>query len=161
MDDVVMKGRCACGSVAYRMVSRPIVVNCCHCRSCQRQSGAAFALNAMIEAERVVVTAGAPEIVLTPSEGGQGQKIARCPECRVSLWSSYVVSGEALLFVRVGTLDDPDRLPPDVHLFTRSKQPWVILPPDIPTADEMYDFASVLPKESLARLAAAFGSSAG
>jgi len=54
----------------------------------------------------------------------------------------------------VGTLDDPDQFRPDVHIFTSSKQPWVILPPDTPAFAEYYKTAEQWPKESLDRRAA-------
>jgi hypothetical protein len=133
------------------MTSKPLFVNCCHCRWCQRETGASFALNAMIEADRVVLMAGEPDVVNTPSNSGKGQKITRCPQCRIALWSNYSGAGAAVRFVRVGTLDDPDRLPPDIHIFTASKQPWVVLPPGIPAVAEYYDSAKYWPKESRAR----------
>jgi hypothetical protein len=133
------------------MTSRPLFVHCCHCRWCQRETGSAFVLNAMIEADRVRLLHGDVEIVATPSESGRGQRIARCPQCRVALWSNYGGGGDAIRFVRVGTLDEPDRLPPDVHIFTASKQPWVVLPPGTPAFAEFYRAADVWPAESLAR----------
>ncbi len=156
-EEVSLEGGCACGQVRYRMTSLPIYVHCCHCRWCQRESGASFALNAMIEADRIDVLRGEPEIVDTPSESGAGQKFSRCPACRVTLWSNYAGSGDALRFVRVGSLDDPDRHPPDVHIFTASKQPWVVLSPDVPAFEEFYDREKVWPKECLARRRAAIG----
>jgi len=147
-----LEGGCACGAVRYRMTSKPLIVHCCHCRWCQRETGASFALNAMIEADRVVLTHKEPELVDTPSESGRGQKIMRCPSCRVAVWSHYAGAGEAICFVRVGTLDEPDRLPPDIHIYTGSKQPWVILPPGVPALEEYYDRAALWPEESLARL---------
>ena len=144
-------GGCDCRFVRYRLTDRPLFVNCCHCRWCQRESGASFALNAMIEAKRVELTAGEPETVLTPSESGQGQKISRCPKCRIALWSNYAGAGDVVRFVRVGTLDDPDRFPPDIHIFTASKQPWVVLPPGTPAVAEYYDREQYWPPESLAR----------
>jgi hypothetical protein len=152
------EGGCACRGVRYRMTSRPMFVHCCHCRWCQRESGASFALNAMIEADRVVLLHGEPEVVNTPSQSGKGQKISRCPRCHVALWSNYAGAGDAIRFVRVGTLDDPDRLPPDIHIFTDSKQPWVMLPPDTPAVAEYYDREQVWPAESLARRRALIGS---
>ncbi len=110
------------------METAPLFVHCCHCRWCQRESGASFALNAMIETDRVTLLAGRPDMVETPSASGKGQKIARCPTCRIALWSHYAGARDAIAFVRVGTLDDPDALPPDIHIFTSSKQPWVLLP---------------------------------
>jgi hypothetical protein len=152
--DAPHDGGCTCGAVRYRMTSGPLFVNCCHCRWCQRESGAAFALNALIEASRVLVTKGAPEVVDTPSNSGKGQQIARCPTCRIALWSNYGGLGDVVRFVRVGTLDDPDRLPPDVHIFTMSKQPWVVLPPGVPVMEQYYERAELWPKESLDRRAA-------
>ena len=144
-------GGCDCRLVRYRMTARPLFVHCCHCRWCQRESGASFALNAMIESARVELTAGEPEMVLTPSASGKGQKIWRCPKCRIALWSNYAGAGDVVRFVRVGTLDDPDRFPPDIHIFTASKQPWVVLPPGIPAVPEYYDRNQHWPPESLER----------
>jgi hypothetical protein len=146
-----LDGGCDCRVVRYRMLKPPLVVHCCHCRWCQRESGASFALNAMIEAEYVVHLGAEPEIIDTPSNSGQGQKIARCPKCRVAVWSNYLSAGPVIRFVRVGTLDAPDHLPPDIHIFTSSKQPWVQLPADVPSVPEYYDRESLWPAESLAR----------
>jgi hypothetical protein len=144
-------GGCTCRQVRYRMTSRPLFVNCCHCRWCQRETGTAFALNAMIEADRVELLSGAPELVTTPSASGRGQKIWRCPTCRIAVWSNYGGAGDAVRFVRVGTLDEPDRLPPDIHIFTASKQPWVVLPEGTPAVPAFYDIEAKWPAESLAR----------
>jgi hypothetical protein len=150
-DEVSLEGGCDCGGVRFRMTSMPIFVHCCHCRWCQRESGSAFALNAMIEADRVVLLHGKPELVDTPSNSGKGQKFHRCPGCGIALWSNYAGAGDAISFVRVGTLDEPDRLPPDIHIFTASKQPWVILPSDVPAMEAYYDRKEHWPAESLAR----------
>jgi hypothetical protein len=149
-----LQGGCACGAVRYRMTSGPLIVHCCHCRWCQRESGAAFALNALIEAERVVVFAGEPRNVMTPTESGAGQKVARCPSCGVALWSNYGGGGDTVRFVRVGTLDEPDRLPPDIHIYTRSKQRWVVLPHGAVAVDAYYESKKLWSPESLERRAA-------
>ena len=146
-----VEGGCDCKAVRYRMTSAPLFVHCCHCRWCQRESGSAFALNAMIEADRVLSLGIEPELVHTPSDSGLGQKIARCPHCKVAVWSHYAGSGPIMKFVRVGSLDQPDLLPPDVHIFTASKQPWVLLARDVPAFVEYYDRDEIWPKESLAR----------
>ena len=150
------EGGCDCREVRYRLTSEPLFVNCCHCRWCQRETGASFALNAMIEADRVQLLAGEPEMVLTPSASGKGQKIWRCPRCRIALWSNYGGGGDRVRFVRVGTLDDPDRFPPDVHIFTASKQPWVVLPQGTPAVEEYYDYKALWPKQSIERRHALF-----
>jgi hypothetical protein len=105
----------------------------------------------MMEAERITLLSGSPEIIETPSESGKGQNIARCPKCRIAVWSHYAGAGPSIRFVRVGTLDEPDELPPDIHIFTASKQPWVILPPGVPAVPEYYDRRDYWPADSLLR----------
>lgn len=156
-DVSVFGGGCTCRAVRYWMTSRPLFVHCCHCRWCQRETGTAFDLNAMIEADRVVVLSGETAITPVPSNSGKGQTIIRCPACQIALWSNYAGSGDRIRFVRVGTLDEPDRFPPDIHIYTMSKQPWVILPADTPAFAEYYDRRVVWPSDSLARLQAALG----
>lgn len=146
-------GGCDCGNIRYRMTTRPLFVHCCHCRWCQRETGAAFALNAMIEADRVQLQKGEVVIVDTPSNSGRGQRISRCPLCMIAVWSTYSGLGETARFVRVGTLDEPGTLAPDIHIFTSSKQPWVVLSPAIPAVAEYYKAADYWPKESLERRA--------
>jgi len=149
-----LAGGCGCRAVRYRMLTAPMFVHCCHCTWCQRETGSAFALNAMIEADRVVLLSGEVEAVNTPSNSGKGQKISRCPSCRIALWSNYAGAGESIRFVRVGTLDEAFRLAPDIHIFTSTKLPWVILPADTPAVPEYYDRAKYWPQASLDRRAA-------
>ena len=156
IDGFPLQGGCDCRAIRYSLGSPPLVVHCCHCRWCQRETGSSFALNAMIEADRVVLLAGNPEPVATPSASGRGQTIWRCPTCRIALWSNYAGAGPRIHFVRVGTLDDPDRLPPDIHIFTMSKQPWVVLPPGTPAVHEYYKSSEMWPRESLERRARLF-----
>jgi hypothetical protein len=151
MTEEAFDGGCDCRAVRYRMTSAPMFVHCCHCRWCQRETGASFALNAMIEADRVSLLQGEPELVSTPSNSGKGQKIARCPVCRIAVWSHYAGGGDKVSFVRVGTLDEPDRWPPDIHIFTSTKQPWVVLPPTMPAVEEYYDRERYWPAASLER----------
>ena len=146
-----LEGGCDCRSIRYRLQTRPLFTHCCHCRWCQRETGSAFVLNAMIESERLTLLAGTPTKVHTPSESGAGQQIYRCPQCWIALWSHYAGAGPTVSFVRVGTLDEPDRLPPDVHIFTASKQPWVVLPAGTPTVPGYYDREQLWPAQSLAR----------
>lgn len=150
-DFTPLEGGCDCRAVRYRLTRAPLVVHCCHCRWCQRESGASFALNAMVESDRVLSLGQAPELVHTPSESGQGQQVARCPHCRVAVWSHYAGSGPLTRFVRVGTLDTPDALPPDVHIFTASKQPWVVLQGPAPVFAAYYEREDVWTPEALAR----------
>ena len=147
------EGGCTCRFVRYRMTSGPLFVHCCHCRWCQRETGASFALNALIESDRVQLLQGEVEIIDTPSNSGKGQKISRCPRCHIAVWSNYAGAGEAVRFIRVGTLDEPDRLPPDIHIFTASKQLSVVLAPGTPSVAEYYKTSEFWPKESLERRA--------
>jgi hypothetical protein len=144
-------GGCTCTQVRYRMQRAPLIVHCCHCRWCQRETGSAFVINALLESTFLEQIAGAAELIDTPTCSGKGQRIARCPKCHVALWSHYAGLGQLLSFVRVGTLDEPDRLPPDVHIFTESKQPWVVLPPGARVYREYYKSQEVWSADSLAR----------
>jgi len=146
-----LEGGCDCGLIRYRMETAPLIVHCCHCRWCQRETGTAFALNALIEAERVVHLKSEPEIIATPSQSGRGQKIARCPSCRLAVWSYYGGAGPIIRFIRVGTLDTPEVLRPDIHIFTASRQPWVVLPEGVPAVPEFYEIERCWTPESLGR----------
>lgn len=147
-------GGCACRFVRYRMMTKPMFVNCCHCTWCQRETGSAFVMNAIIETERVKILDGVPQMILTPSASGKGQKIMRCPKCWVALWSHYSGARLKLAFVRVGTLDHPELCPPDVHIFTSTKQPWVTLSGDVPIRKGYYEREKLWLADSLKRRAA-------
>jgi hypothetical protein len=150
-------GGCTCRAVRYRMLSAPLIVHCCHCRWCQRETGSAFVLNALIEADRMQTLQGTPALNDTPSNSGKGQKIARCPACQVALWSTYAGAGDKLRFVRVGTFDAPDRFAPDIHIYTESKQPWVVLPAGARAVPQYYSSKEVWSAASLARRQTIFG----
>lgn len=151
-----LTGGCSCGAVRYRLAGTPMFVHCCHCKDCQRQTGSAFVLNALYEAERVVVLSGAPEPVTMPTDSGLPHDIYRCPKCRIAVWSTYGGRPQ-IRFVRVGTLDNAAALSPDVHIYIRSKLPWVTLPAGVPAFEAYYDSKKLWPADSLARRAAAFG----
>jgi len=151
-----MNGGCSCGEVRYRLASTPMFVHCCHCLDCQRQTGSAFVINALIETDRIEVQSGTPVPVGMPTDSGRPHDIHRCPTCQVAVWSDY--GGRASLrFVRVGTLDRPHAIVPDVHIFTRSKVPWVALPDGVPVFEVYYDMARQWPAASLARRRAILG----
>ena len=151
-----MEGGCSCGAVRYRLKAAPMITHCCHCTDCQKQTGGAFAINAMIETLRIEMLAGDPRVIEMPSPSGRGHEVHRCPSCDVALWSNY---GRRtwMRFVRVATLDEPHAIRPDAHIFTRSRVPWVSLPEDIPAFEIYYDTPKQWSPESLARLAAASG----
>ena len=146
----MLEGGCECGKVRYRMGSAPIFVNCCHCRQCQKLTGSAFAINAMIEADRVELEGGADSLA---RDGGQ----ARCSDCGVLLWAIHRMFGENVLFLRAGTLDEGERLVPDAHFFVRSRHPWVTIPAGARSFESLPGEGDppLLPPEAAARLEAA------
>jgi hypothetical protein len=151
-----LTGRCGCGSVRYRLATAPMFVNCCHCVDCQRQTGSAFAVNAVIETDRIEVLSGEIEPVALPTYSGRPHDVYRCAVCKTGLWNDYG-RRPALRFLRVGTLDDRAALPPDAHIFTRSKLPWVVLPDGVPAFEIYYDMRALWPAESLRRREAILG----
>jgi hypothetical protein len=151
-----LEGGCSCGAVRYRLSADPMFVHCCHCLDCQRQTGGAFAINALIETDRIALGGKSPASVSMPTDSGRPHDIYRCPTCQVAVWSDYG-RRRTLSFVRVATLDQPHRIRPDVHIYTRSKVPWVGLPTDTRVFAEYYDTKQEWPPESLARLAALLG----
>lgn len=146
------EGGCACGAVRYRLTAEPLFVHCCHCLNCQRQTGSAFVINLLIETENVEVVAGEPSAVDVPRDDGSTQRIFRCPTCQVAVFSEY--GRPQMRFVRGGTLDEPSSVAPDVHIYTRSKLPWVVLPASTPAFDVYYDMKAEWPAASLDRLQA-------
>ena len=144
-------GRCACGEVRYRMTASPMFVHACHCTECQRLTGSAFALNALIEADRVEILSGDPEPVAVTGTSGKPQTIHRCPHCRVALWSTYPGAGPKVRFVRVGTLEEPGRIAPDIHIYTSTRLPWLTLPEGASAVPEYYSRKAVWPADSQER----------
>ncbi len=155
MPDTLEDG-CACEALRYRLASPPMFVHCCHCRDCQRQTGSAFVLNALIEADRVALLSGNPDETILPTDSGRQQKVYRCPACKTAVWSVYG-GVDKLRFVRVGTLDDPAALKPDVHIYVRSKLPWITLPEGVPAFETYYHPKTLWPPASLERRRALFG----
>ena len=145
------EGGCSCGAVRYRLTSDPLFVHCCHCLNCQIQTGSAFVINLLIEADRVELLAGNPQPVDVPRDDGSAQSIFRCPACQVAVFSTY--TRPDIRFVRAGTLDIPADIAPDVHIFTRSKLPWVEVPDSQPAFEVYYDQRALWPAASQERLA--------
>ena len=150
-----LAGGCACGAARYELSTTPLIVHACHCRDCQRITGGPFVINIWIE-RRFVGTNGA-KLGSFELRGGSEKphEVFFCPTCGVFLWSRYAIAPGDCLFVRAGTLDRPDRIKPDVHIFTRTKLPWIELPKDALAFESIYTIADVWPPSSLERLRAA------
>ena len=158
MDDVPsFEGRCTCGHTRYRMNSPPMIVHACHCTECQRLSGGAFAINALVEANHIELLTGQPAAVPVKGTRGKLQTILRCPKCQVALWSHYPGAGPKIAFLRVGTLNDPGQLPPDIHIYTSTKLPWLELPSGAKAVAEFYSPAELWSVESRDRFRQARG----
>jgi hypothetical protein len=154
--DYPLEGGCFCGHIRYQLETPPMFVHCCHCSDCQKQTGSAFAINALIERDRVTLLAGEPEAVEMKTDSGAPHDIYRCPKCKSAVWSDYS-RRRVVVFVRVATLDQPSVLVPDVHIYTRSKLAWLPLPEGARSFEEYYDMETEWPAESLARRDALFG----
>lgn len=150
-EPMTFEGRCACGEVRFRMNRAPMIVHACHCTECQRLTGGAFAINALIETSEVELLSGRLEPVPVKGTSGKLQTILRCPNCEVALWSHYPGGGPRVAFVRVGTLEAPERLPPDIHIYTSTKLAWLELPAGAQAVDQYYSPAEVWPAESRER----------
>lgn len=155
-----LEGGCSCGEVRYRLASAPMFVHCCHCLNCQKHTGTAFVINLLIEASRVELLGATPQPVTMPPNGGTPNRIFRCPKCMVAVWSEYGGRSQ-ILFVRGGTLDTPSAVSPDVHIYTRSKLPWVALPASVPAFEAYYDPKTLWPAASQERRKAALTGSSG
>lgn len=151
------KGKCSCGDVEFELHRVPMFIHCCHCSWCQRETGSAFALNAMVETSNVKITKGSVLEIQNPSNSGKGQTIVRCRSCCTALWSYYGGAGDKVAFVRVGTLQNAANFSPDIHIFTSTKHQWLQLSDEIPVVEEYYRRSSYWPEESVLRYKKALG----
>jgi len=149
--DKIKEGGCSCGQLRYRMMTAPLFIHCCHCTWCQRETGAAFALNALIESDQLQLLLGRTETIPTPSSSGLGQDIVRCVVCKAAIWSHYGGAKDAISFLRLGTLDDAAAFTPDIHIFTSTKQPWIELGDTVPVLPEYYRRSQYWPEKSIIR----------
>jgi hypothetical protein len=147
-----MEGGCACGAIRYKLTNTPMIVHACHCKDCQRLSGSAFALNLWIERKFVEPSGEAPvAFSVSPGSSGKPHDVLCCPKCGTGLWNKYHATPGDTVLLRAGTLDDPAAISPDVHVFTRSKAPWLELPRNAKVFDAFYKIDEVWPPESLER----------
>jgi hypothetical protein len=151
MSNNTLTGGCACGAVRYQLAAPPMIVHACHCRDCHRITGSAFVINLWIERELVEASA-APKSFRLAGGTGKPHDVFFCGNCGTYLWSFYHAAPGDALFVRAGTLDQPEKVKPDVHIFTRSKLPWLQLPKDVRAFETFYKIDEIWPAESKERL---------
>jgi hypothetical protein len=147
-----LEGGCSCGAIRYKLTAAPLIVHACHCRDCQRITGSAFVINLWMEKRFVEAGGAAPKSFRLAAGSGQHHDVFFCDACGTYVWSRYHGAPGDFLFVRAGTLDTPEAVRPDVHIFTRSKLPWLNLPKDVPAFETFYKIDKVWPPESRERL---------
>jgi len=146
-----IEGRCACGALAFRLARPPLFVHACHCTRCQRETGGAFAHHLMIETAQLQLLQGQPLFTRVPTDSGGRHWVARCADCHGVLWNAHGSRQPLIVYLRVGTLDEPAAWPPQAHIYLRSRQPWLVLDPAVPQFSGAYDARKTWPADSLAR----------
>lgn len=139
-----------CGAVQYRVSGEPLTFYACHCTDCQRRSGAAFGLSLLYPRTAVELLQGATALHTAAVENGRIKRAVACPSCGIQVWG---ISGRNpdVLVVRPGTLDDRTGLAPVAHMWTRSRQPWVQIPPGMAQFETQPEDPGVLRKLWLER----------
>ena len=143
-------GGCTCGDIRYTILDEPIFTHACHCTLCQRYTASAFVVHSPIETKNLIVNSGSLTETPGPSGSGKGHIIKRCSNCGDQIYSHFG-GNEMMAVLKTTTLDDPNRFPPQAHIFVKSKLKWLELGGTIPKFDEYYDREEVYPKESLER----------
>jgi hypothetical protein len=129
-------GGCRCGAVRYRLeLDRLPPVYCCHCRDCQTWSGSAFSQQVVVHEDVFALTAGAPVDYRLTGPSGAVSWQRMCGICHTRLQNTNSAR-PGLVVIRAGTLDASDRLTPALHIWVKRKQPWIVLPEDVPVFDE-------------------------
>ncbi len=129
------EGGCQCGAVRYRVVGEPVVLAVCHCSECQRQSGSAFGMSLIVPKKSFQILSGETKTFTRKADSGREVECVFCPECGTRVYHVPGLPGDNLN-IKPGTLDDRSWLVPAVHVWTRSKQPWVPIPEGVPCVEE-------------------------
>lgn len=122
----------------------------CHCTDCQRTTGSAFVIHSVLLGDDLQVE-GETKAGMLPSGSGAGCEIHFCAACGTYIWCRYLYHKVDVIALRVGTLDDTSQVSPQAHIFTRSKQPWLKLPEDVPAFEEALNRDAVWTAESIER----------
>lgn len=124
-----LTGGCQCGGLRYEVRAEPLSVYVCHCTECQRQSGSAFAMSAVVPRPALVYLSGRPKRCSRKADSGNTIDGDFCPDCGVRL-AHYPSANDKVAILKPGTLDDTRWLVPVGHIWTRSAQAWVTIPDD-------------------------------
>lgn len=130
-DSDTLKGGCNCGAIRYAITSAPVAVAACHCTRCRRQSGAAYSVNLVIRASSMSVEGSLAVFEEHDTESGELLRREFCGACGSPI-RSVPTATPKFVAVKAGTLDDPAPFPPQLHIWTRSKLPWVQIPAELP-----------------------------
>lgn len=127
----ILSGGCACGQLRYTWTAGiKFRIYACHCKDCQTRSGSAFALQMGAMAIDLSVLGNTIEGKIVQPSGAVATQFA-CPQCLTRVYASND-QRPGYLTVRAGTLDDSNSITPAFHLWVKSKQPWVVIPDDVP-----------------------------
>ena len=125
MSDITHKGQCACGDFPYPCAGEPASVMACHCRDCQYASGSAFATVAFFPAASCELS-GSSKVYTVKGDAGMTVNRHFCGNCGTPLYSVLSEMPE-MLFIKVGSLDQPDSVKLQGHMWCASKLPWLKL----------------------------------
>ena len=135
MSDTVFEGGCNCGAVHYTSTAEPVITGLCHCRACQRDSGAAHGAHIGIPKEALTLTG---ELKFWDSEADSGNIVSRgfCPNCGAPVMSRNSGMPD-FVFLRAGSADDPNVFSPQVVVYKKDAANWARFDPDLPAFDGM------------------------
>ncbi|VVT03603.1 Aldehyde-activating protein [Sphingomonas sp. EC-HK361] len=139
---MTVAGGCRCGAVRYELAVDALPpVYACHCHQCQRWTGSAFSLQALVPEQALSISGPVEVYEKTTDDRTSTQRI--CGTCRSRLYNTNT-RRPGVAVVRAGTLDDSERLDCRAHIYIAYKQDWVILPDGIPTFEEAAPAAEFL-----------------
>lgn len=121
----MISGGCLCGACGYTTNAEPINVRACHCRLCQKATGAPFYARVMVPLDAVTIT-GPVGWHHSSAELRRGF----CTQCGTTLFSERAATNS--IGLTMGSLDEPGRFAPSAHIWVSARQPWVPLPDDVP-----------------------------
>ena len=129
-DDTLITGGCACGAIRYEYAGEPAAQINCHCRDCQRASGAGFAACMLVWEESFRYLSGKPKYHTVTSERGETMHRGFCGDCG-SPMGILEPHRPKIVFLSAASLDDPGKYKPSMNIYTDSAHAWDILDPEL------------------------------